>query len=114
MKIKKKDDKIKGIVYLSKKLNRLIKLYPSSFDDRSLKILFYDEDNLRSHANNFLKKYGMLYSLLGDLVTSKTNIDNANAAQISFIINLMQGYNKNDVFDKETHKRKSILGKMKF
>ena len=56
-------------MYLSERLNRLIKLYPGCFDDKSLnvlnklvinetkigykslsyKILFYDEDSVRSH-----------------------------------------------------------------
>ena len=44
--------------------------------------------------------------MLEDLVTSKINIDNANIDQISFIINLMRGYSKNDLLDKETRKRK--------
>ena len=39
LKAKKKDDKTKGIVYLSKGLNRLIKLYPGSLDANSLNIL---------------------------------------------------------------------------
>ena len=79
LKIKKKDDKTKSIVYLNERLDRLVKLYPSSFDDKSLnilgklvinekkndckslsyKILFYDEDNVRSHEINFVEKYGM-------------------------------------------------------
>ena len=64
------------------------------YESLSYKILFYDEDNVRSHETNFLKTYGTLYDLLEHLVTSKMNIDNANADQISFIINLMRGYNK--------------------
>ena len=36
LKVQKKDDKRKGIVYLSERLNRLIKLYPSSFNDREI------------------------------------------------------------------------------
>ena len=65
-------------------------------------VLFYDEDNVTSHEINCLEKYGTLYDLLENLVTSKMNIDHANADQINFIINLMQGYNKNDLFDHET------------
>ena len=56
-----------------------------------IKLLFYDEDNVRSHKINFMEKYGGLYNLLEDLVTSKTNIDNANANQMNFIINSMRG-----------------------
>ena len=36
LKVKKKDDKTKGIVYLSERLNRLIKLYPGSLNDKTL------------------------------------------------------------------------------
>ena len=36
-----------------------------------IKLLFYDEDNVRSHEINFMEKYGGLYNLLEDLVTSK-------------------------------------------
>ena len=36
LKVQKNDDKTKGIVYLSERLNRLIKLYPSSFNDREI------------------------------------------------------------------------------
>ena len=70
-----KDDKTKGIVYLSERLDTLIKLYPGSFDNKSLdvleklelkekkidyinlsyKILFCNEDNVRSHEIDFLK-----------------------------------------------------------
>ena len=49
----------------------------------------------------FLKKYGTLYSFLEDLVIRKMIVDNANADQISFIINLMHGYNNWD-FDKKS------------
>ena len=67
----------------------------------SYKILFYDEDNIRSHEINFLKKYGTFYNLLEDLVTSKITVDIANADQISFIINLMRGY-KSNLFGEKT------------
>ena len=39
MKVKNKDDKLKDMVYLSERPNRIIKLYPSSFDDKSLNVL---------------------------------------------------------------------------
>ena len=68
LKVKNKDDKTKGIVYLSERLDKLNKSYLNSFDDKSLdvlekpvinekmidyknlsyKILFYDEDNVIS------------------------------------------------------------------
>ena len=38
----------------------------------------------------------MLYNLLANLLTSKITQNNANADQISFIINLMNGYDKDD------------------
>ena len=65
-------------------------------------IFFYDEDDVRSHGINFLKKYGTLYNLLEDLVTSKITVDNASVDQISFIINLLYRYKDNDLFDEKT------------
>ena len=43
----------------------------NGYKSLSYKFLFYDKDNVRSQAINFLKKYGALYNLLEDLVTSK-------------------------------------------
>ena len=80
----------------------------------SYKTLFYGENNVTSHESYFFEKYVMLYNLLENLVTSKINIDNANAEQISFIINVMQEYNKNDLLDNETRKKKSIFVNIKF
>ena len=77
-------------------------------------VLFSGEDNVASHEINCLEKYGTLYDLLENLVTSKMNIDHANADQINFIINLIQGYNKNDLFDHETRKKKSIFANIMF
>ena len=55
-------------------------------------ILFYNEDNIRSHefifSKNMVHSIKCVTILLEDLVTSKINIDNANVDQISFIINL--------------------------
>ena len=48
-----------------------------------------------------------------DLVTGKINIYNANADQISFIINLTRRYEKNDFFDEEAQKTKNIFWKDK-
>ena len=76
LKVKKKDDKTKDIVYLSERLNKFNKLYPNSFSDKvldaleklvinekkidckslSYKILFYDEDSVRSHEMIFWGK----------------------------------------------------------
>ena len=49
-----------------------------------------------------IRSHGTLYNLLEDLVTSKITVDIANADQISFIINLMHGYENKGLFDKET------------
>ena len=51
--------------------------------------------------------------MLENLVTSKITIYKANADQISFIINLMWGYNKTGLFDNETCKKKSIFWEYK-
>ena len=71
----------------------------------SYKILFYDA---RSHEISFLEKYGTLYNLLENLVTNKIKIHKAYAVQRRFIINLMLGYNKIDLFGKETWETESI------
>ena len=80
----------------------------------SYKILFYDKGNVISQAINLLKKYGALYNLLEDLVTSKINIDDANADQIIDIINLMRGYEKMICLIKKYTREKTFFGKMKF
>ena len=67
----------------------------------SYKFYFTEEDNSRFHKTDFLAKYGILYDLLEDLVMNKTNINNANADQISLTVNLLQGYHKNDLFSKK-------------
>ena len=48
-----------------------------------------------------MKIFGTLYDLLKDWVTKKIYTDNAKVNQLSFIINLMHGYNKDDLFDKK-------------
>ena len=68
-----------------------------NYEDLSYRILFYEETSVKSHEINFLKKYGTLYSLLEDLVSSKITVDIANTDQISFIIHLTHGY-ENDHF----------------
>ena len=64
----------------------------SNYKSLSDIILFYDEDNIRSHefifSKNVVRSIKCVTILLEDLVTSKTNIDNANVDQRSFIINL--------------------------
>ena len=48
---------------------------------------------------NVFKKYGTSYDLLENLVSKKTTVNSANADQISFIINLMNGYNESKLID---------------
>ena len=62
----------------------------------SCRILLLDG---KFNITNFLKKYGTLSSLLEDLVTRKMTVNSVNADQISFIINLMHGYNEGEFFD---------------
>ena len=66
--------------------------------DLSYKVYFNEEDNFKFHEINFLEKYGMLYDLLEDLLNNKTNIINANIDKLHLIVNLMQGYDKNNLF----------------
>ena len=51
------------------------------------------------HDFNFFKKYGTLYDLLENLVTNKATLNSANADRISFIIDLMNGYNERKLID---------------
>ena len=107
------------IVYLENKINELFKIYPKSFNkqsETSLKALAKIEVNIKYnnlsykifllkgtfHEISFLKKYGSLYSLLENLVTRKTDVNNANADQISFIINQMHGCKDQNLVDKKT------------
>ena len=112
LKVKKKDDKTKDIMCLTEEINKLNDLYPNAFSskdiilskgienyknrinykDLSYKIGFTEQDVIRSHENNFLEKYGMLYDLLNDLLTNKINTNNANIDQLHLVSNLMQGY----------------------
>ena len=100
----------------------MLEIYPKSFNDRSkillkklaidenkinykylsLKAHFSEEDITRFYEINFLKKYGMLYNLLDNILTSKIATNNANPDQIRFIINLMHGYDKDNLFDEGT------------
>ena len=106
------------IVYLEYKINELFEIYPKSFNKQSkslsgknavtenkinYKNLFYKTLLVDGTFQEiiFLKKYGTLYSLLENLLSKKTTVDSANADQISFIINLIHGYNVRS-FDKKT------------
>ena len=82
----------------------------------SYKIYFRNKDNSKFHKIDFLKKYGTLYDLLENLLTSKLNINNVNVYQIAFIIELMHGHNENDLFDEKIKisTKKVNLGKIKF
>ena len=97
------------IMYLENEIDKLFKTYPNSFTSQgksllkihtnsekkidyknlSYKILFPDST---FHITNFLEKYGTLLSLLESLTTKKVTVNSANSDQISFIINLMHGY----------------------
>ena len=60
-----------------------------------------------------MKIVGTLYDLLKYWVTKKRYTDTANVNQLGFIINLMPGYNKDDLFDKKYTHEKTFFGKMK-
>ena len=98
-------------MYLGNKIDELFEMHPKSFNKQSktlLKTVAKNENkiNYKSlsykimlldgtlHEFNFFKNYGTLYSLLKDLVTRKRSIHSANAYKISFIIDLMHGYDE--------------------
>ena len=85
-------------------LLKSIENYENKINYKSLsyKIFFTEEDIITSHEINLLKKYDMLYDLLNDLVTNKISINNENIDQIHLVSNLMQGYDKNDLFAERT------------
>ena len=136
MQATKKDDKTKNIVCLRKGIHELFRIYPKSFNKASKGLLETLAKKMRVRLSIkicltkstlikkiildfmrliFLEKFVTLYDLLKNLVTSKISIDNAIADEIYFIINLMTGYDKTDLFAKKikTHKKRVILGKMK-
>ena len=105
----------------------MFKIYPGSFFKNSRSVLknlakneskvgdnnlscehvFNDEGGQEIDQEiNFLKK--TLYDLLEDLTTSKINTNNDE--QLNLIINLMLGYDKNDIFNKETNHSKKKRG----
>ena len=55
-----------------------IKLHPKV----CLRIFFSEEGNVRFREINFLKKYGRLYALLKNLITSETDANITNADQL--------------------------------
>ena len=118
---KQKENKLKMVekdktVYVEDKIDELFKIYRNSFDKKSkalLNTLAKNKNKInyknlscrillsdgKFHEFNFFKKYGNLYDLLQNLVTKKTTVNSANANQISFIINLMNGYNGSKLID---------------
>ena len=120
---KRKENKPKTIekdkvVYLKDKIDRLFEMYRNSFVEKvellntlaknekkiNYKSLSYEIilRNGKVHEFSFLKKYGTLYSLMEDLVTKKMTVNSADADQISFISNLMHGYDDWDLFYMKT------------
>ena len=79
-----------------------------NYKNLSYKILLSDG---KFHEFNFFKKYGPLFSLLEDLVTRKMIVNNANADQKSFVIDLMHGYDGSKLLDTEAIK--TVLTKAK-
>ena len=67
-----------------------------NYKNLSYRILLSDS---KLHEFNFFKKYGTLYDLLENLATKKTTVNSANADQIPFIINLMNGYDESKLTD---------------
>ena len=108
-------------MYLEDKIDKLFEMHPTSFTSQgkklletlakiekkisyktfSYKMLLSDR---RFHEFDFFQKYGTLYILLEDLVTRKMTLNNANADQISFIIDLMHGYDESKLLDIEAVK----------
>ena len=81
----------------------------------SYKIYFNEDDSFRFHEFDFLENDGTPYDLLDNLLTKKVTINDAKADQISFIINLMHGCDKNDLFGEKIKisVKKVSLGKSK-
>ena len=71
--------------------------------------------SFRFHEFDFLENYGTPYDLLDNLLSKKVTINDAKADQISFIINLMHGCDKNDLFGEKIKisVKKVSLGKSK-
>ena len=106
-----KDDKRKNIILLKDGLKELTESYPNSFNTfikSKLKQLGIKEDidykklsqEIFSYGFNFLRRYGMPYRLLKNLIANKISINTANDDQKNFVFNLMKGYNVSSFFTK--------------
>ena len=110
-------------MYLKDKIDKLFETYSKSFTNQNKTLLtsIAKNENSINYKNlshefllsngrpdelNFFKKYGPLYSLLESLLIKITDVDSANAGQLSFIIDLMRGYDKSKLIDIETIKDK--------
>ena len=109
------------IVYLEEKIDELFEMFAKFFPGQSktlLKNIAKNESSInyrnfsyeillpngRFHKFDLFKKYGTLYGLLKNLLTKKTIIGSANADQISFITDLMHGYDESKLTDVEVIK----------
>ena len=109
------------IVYLEEKIDDLFEMFAKFFPGQSktlLKNIAKNESSInyrnfsyeillpngRFHKFDLFKKYGTLYGLLKNLLTKKTIIGSANADQISFITDLMHGYDESKLTDVEVIK----------
>ena len=76
-----------------------------NYNNLSYKILLSDGI---FHEFKFFKKYGTPFSLLEDLVTRKMTVNIANVDQISFIIDLIHGYNESKQVHMEAIRNESF------
>ena len=100
-----KDDETKNIVLLKNGLKELIELYPNIFNTfakNELKELATRGEDIDykklpqeifSYGFKFLRRYGIPYRFLKNLIANKISIDTANDDQRDFVFNLMKGYN---------------------
>ena len=113
-------------MYLENKIDRLFERYPKFFTGQNktfLKSIARNESSInyknlsyefllsdgKSHIFDFLKKYGTLYSLLENLLTKKTTVESANIEEVSFVTDLMHGYDESKLIDTTTIKDKSYF-----
>ena len=97
-------------------------MYPKILDSqskRSLKIFGKNEDKINYiflshkmlfpdstfHIINFLNKYNTHSSLMEGLVTRKMTVNSTKVDQMSFIINLMNGYDEGKMYGIKELKR---------
>ena len=109
-------------------IDKLFETYPKSFTSQGtipirLKILVKSETkidyrhlpykilfpNSTFYIINILEKYGTIFSLMESLVTRKMSVDNANADQISFIVNSMHGYSDEKLYGTKKVKSKFFI-----